>query len=82
MTDPTNELHLFLGRVEGKLDAAIASLVSLGSHLSETDKAVARVSERVTVIESRLGFGRWLVPILISIAAVCATALDHLKGLL
>jgi hypothetical protein len=80
MGDPTNELHLFLGRVEGKLDAAIASLVALGTHVSETDKTVAKVSERVTIIEAKLESKRGLITILISIAAAAAAIWGNLKG--
>jgi len=75
-----NELHLFLGRVEGKLDLLISNQTSLGERIAGVETSVSKANDRLTVLETRRTFGRESLALIISIMAASAAAFGQLKG--
>ena len=78
MTDSSNELHLFLGRVEGKLDAVISSQAGLSQRMSSQDAVLTSHAERIVTLETQKSSAKHVVALTISIFAVIASLFDHL----
>lgn len=73
MTSTDNDLHLFLGRVEGKLDLLVSSQ-------SAATEKIGSLSERVTSLEARRSAVKEWGAILVSLLAALAATYANLKG--
>lgn len=82
MTTSDYDLHLFLGRVEGKLDAVIASQTALASRLDKGESAHGELRDRVTVLETRRSSLKDWAAHLMALLALALGALPHVKEFL
>lgn len=81
MTSTDNELHLFLGRVEGKLDSVIAAQTVISTRLDRVDGARQALSERLSVLETRrTTISDWWA-LVISVCTALAVLYSNTKGL-
>lgn len=79
MTASDNDLHLFLGRVEGKLDAVISQNVALASRIDKSESAAGDLRDRVTVLETRRSSLKEWAAHIMALAALLLGALPHIK---
>lgn len=80
MTSSDTDLHLFLGRVEGKLDAVIASQAGLSQRITANEATSTAHGERLAVLETQKSTAKHLAALVISVIAMIATVAEHLKG--
>lgn len=76
-----NELHLFLGRVEGKLDAVITAQASFTARLEREADARQSLSDRLAALEVRRVTVKDWWALLVSIGTACAVIYSNTKGL-
>lgn len=81
MSPTDNDIHLFLGRVEGKLDAVITTQASFTSTLERWDDRAAKLSERVTILETRRSVLKEWAALTLSVLATLAAVYANMKGL-
>lgn len=81
MEPTTNELHLFLGRVEGKLDSVLAAQSAFGERLAKMEWGHVKVAERLTTLETGSTLSKHWAALFISVISMVTVAADHLKGL-
>jgi hypothetical protein len=82
MTSTDNDLHLFLGRVEGKLDAVITAQAGFTASLERERDARQSLADRVAAVEVRRTTLKEWWALAISVLTACTVIYSNLKGLI
>lgn len=77
----TEDIQFTLGRVEGKLDALIASSAGLTDYVHDLVEDQNKLHTRVTVLETRRSLFKEWGAVMISIASAIAVLYGQFKGL-
>ena len=74
-----NEIHLILGRVEGKLDSVLTNQTVFAIRISDVEKAIHPLSERIVILETRRSVVRDWIALAAAGAALLYSTWDHIK---
>ncbi len=81
MTTTDTDLHLILGRVEGKLDLVVSTQAAVAARLERNEHHHADLRDRVTVLETRrVSLREWVASVMSAIALAFA-AFPHIREL-
>ena len=76
----SNELHLLLGRVEGKIDMVLGQQSVHSARIDAQDKRLTDFEARLTAIETTGNLGRANKSLLLSVASVFIAGVALVKG--